>query len=109
MHGAQGHELHKGVCSDLLDLVVLETPGKNRTWSEKRELKVVFLCYGDLCPSAADCHSRSCSALILRVKEEFEQPNLPKPFSPTGSSRAQTFPCSFSVLMSSLPRLDELL
>lgn len=30
LHGAQGHQLHKGVCSDLLDLVVLETPGKQK-------------------------------------------------------------------------------
>lgn len=63
LHGAQGHQLHEGVCSNLVDLVVLETTGKTET-ALRRELKAAFLLYGDLCPDAADadCHSGSCCA-----------------------------------------------
>lgn len=60
LHGTQGHQLHKGVCSDLMDLVVLETTGKTQT-GLRRELKAAFLLYGDLCPSA-DSHSGSYCA-----------------------------------------------
>lgn len=52
LHGAQGQQLHKGVCSYLVDLVVLETPGETET-GLRTELKAAFPRYGDLCPSAA--------------------------------------------------------
>lgn len=61
LHGAQGHQLHKGVCPDFMDPVVLETTDKTETGLRKY-LKAAFVLCRDLCPMAADanCHSGSC-------------------------------------------------
>lgn len=60
LHGAQGCQLHKGVCSDFMDPVVLETAGKTETGLRK-ELKAAATLCGKFCPMAAEarCHGGS--------------------------------------------------
>lgn len=48
LHGAQGHQLHKGVCSDFVDPVVLEATEKNRNWSEEIAEGSIHTSWGSL-------------------------------------------------------------
>lgn len=49
LHGAQSRQLHKGVCSDFVDPVVLETTGKTETGLRK-ELKAAVTFVGSFVP-----------------------------------------------------------
>lgn len=64
LHGAQSRQLHKGVCSDFVDPVVLETAGKTETGLRKELKAAVTLC-GKFCPMASDSRCRRNSLFEL--------------------------------------------